>query len=123
MANRNVSGQHQNEASADSSSQSSKPDPSSGALERIGIRELRNQVAALVRRAADGERIIVTVDGQPMAQLGPLTPVGGATLDDLFASGLARAPRRGDHPAAPEPIEAPVDTGFRSSIDAMRGST
>lgn len=96
-------------------------DPSLAALERIGVRELRNQVAAMVRRAADGERIIITVDGEPMAQLGPVTPVSGATLDDLFASGLARAPRRADHPEAPNPVQPPVDAGPRSTIDALRG--
>src|SRR5213592_4960645 len=43
---------------------------------RVGIRELRNDVAAVVRRAAAGERITVTVDGRPVAQLGPLEPAG-----------------------------------------------
>ena len=41
-------------------------------VDEIGIRELRNHVAAVVRRAAAGERIVVTVDGVAMAQLGPL---------------------------------------------------
>ncbi len=41
-------------------------------LERVGVRELRNSVAAVVRRAAAGERLVITVDGRPAAQLGPL---------------------------------------------------
>ena len=49
-----------------------------GAENRVGIRELRNQVAAVVRRAAAGERVVVTVDGRPVAQLGPLEPGAGA---------------------------------------------
>src|SRR5258706_4698436 len=74
---------------------------------RVGIRELRNDVAAVVRRAAAGERIVVTVDGRPVAQLGPLEPAGTPTLDDLVASGHAVAPRR-PPPPAPPPVDAPV---------------
>ena len=32
---------------------------------RVGVRELRNQTAAWIRRAGDGERVIVTVDCDP----------------------------------------------------------
>ena len=76
---------------------------------RVGIRELRNDVAAIVRRAATGERVVVTVDGRPVAQLGPLAPVGGATLDDLVAAGLVEPARVGAPPPAPAPIDLPVD--------------
>ena len=31
-------------------------------MERVGVRELRNNVAAVVRRAGAGERIVVGVD-------------------------------------------------------------
>jgi len=64
-------------------------------MDRIGVRDLRNNTASVVRRAHSGERIIVTVDGRPMAQLGPLEPVlGVATLDDLVHRGQIVAPRR-----------------------------
>ena len=36
-------------------------------MERIAIRELRNQVSRVVRRAHAGERLIITVDGVPAA--------------------------------------------------------
>ena len=36
-----------------------------------GMRELRADLAAAVRRAEWGERIVVTVAGRPVAQLGP----------------------------------------------------
>jgi prevent-host-death family protein len=91
---------------------------------RVGIRELRNNVAAVVRRAAAGERVVVTVDGRPVAQLGPLEPRAGAgpTLDDLVASGLVAPPRRPDRPAAPEPHALPVDARAARVLDAVRGS-
>jgi prevent-host-death family protein len=87
---------------------------------RIGIRELRNDVAAVVRRASAGERIVVTVDGRPVAQLGPIEPVGAPTLDDLIASGHLRAARR--EPASPPDAEdAPVDARSGWILDDIRG--
>ena len=90
-------------------------------IERVGIRELRNNVAAVVRRAGGGERIVVTVDGVPAAQLGPLEPSAAPTLDDLVAAGLARAPGRRDRPGPPEAEDAPVDIRPGSVLDELRG--
>jgi prevent-host-death family protein len=90
---------------------------------RVGIRELRNNVAAVVRRAARGERMVVTVDGVATAQLGPLTPASGAlTLDDLVAAGLAQPPARLDHPAAaPAGEDVPIDIRTDDVLDDLRG--
>ncbi len=90
-------------------------------MERVGIRELRNQVAAVVRRAGRGDRIVVTVDGRPVAQLGPLEPDRrGVTLDDLVAAGLIEPPATDlRRQPVPEPlaIEARVDR----VLDELRG--
>ena len=81
-------------------------------VDRLGVRELRNQTAAAVRRAGAGERIVITVDGRPVAQLGPIEPGGGTpTLDDLAARGLVVLPRRSDRPA-PD-VAVAVWAGFR----------
>jgi prevent-host-death family protein len=88
---------------------------------RVGIRELRNDVAAVVRRAAAGERVVVTVDGRPVAQLGPLEPVGAPTLDDLVASGHVVAARR-TAPATPAAADVPVDARSDWILDDIRGS-
>jgi prevent-host-death family protein len=37
-----------------------------------GLRELRQRASDLVRRAEAGETIVVTVNGRPVAQLGPV---------------------------------------------------
>lgn len=37
-----------------------------------GLRELRQDASALIRRAEAGERIIVTVSGRPVAEIGPV---------------------------------------------------
>ncbi len=39
----------------------------------IPQRELRNNVGEVLRRAEAGERIVVTVDGRPVAELGPVS--------------------------------------------------
>jgi prevent-host-death family protein len=68
-------------------------------MERIGVRELRSDLAAAVRRAGAGERIVVTVDGRPVAQLGPLEASDDElSLDDLAARGLLELARRTDRP-------------------------
>jgi prevent-host-death family protein len=91
-------------------------------MERVGIRELRNNVAAVVRRAAAGERIVVTVDGIATAQLGPLAPAGDRpTLDDLVAAGLARPPRRLDRPTEPAPEDVPIDARPEAILAELRG--
>jgi prevent-host-death family protein len=90
-------------------------------MDRVGIRGLRNNVAAVVRRAGGGERIVVTVDGVPAAQIGPLDPPAAPTIDDLVAAGLARPPGRPDRPPAPPAEDAPVDIRPDGVLDELRG--
>jgi prevent-host-death family protein len=90
-------------------------------MERVGIRELRNNVAAVVRRASRGERVVVTVDGVPVAQLGPLDAAPAVTMDDLVAAGLVDPPGRRDRPPVPEVEDAPVDVRPDGVLDELRG--
>lgn len=70
---------------------------------RLGIREARADLSALVRRAGDGERIVITVGGRPTAQLGPIeSDPGDRTIDDLVARGLLVPARREDRPPEPD---------------------
>lgn len=86
------------------------------------MRELRNNVAAILRRAAGGERIIVTIDGTPAAQLGPISPDRSPSLDDLVATGLVQAPSRpGGDPEPVEPLDVPVDIRIDDILDELRG--
>jgi prevent-host-death family protein len=91
-------------------------------MSTVGIRELRNNVAAVVRRATNGERITITSDGKPVAVLGPVEPVAGVTLDDLVAAGLVQPAGRGDHPPAPDPAMLPVDVRTSRVVDEIRGA-
>lgn len=80
--------------------------------EQVGIRQFRANAAALVRRAAGGERIVLTVAGTAVAQLGPLDPFDAApSIEDLAARGLVTKARRGDRP---EPdLHLPLTAGTR----------
>ena len=67
-------------------------------MSEMGIRQLRTDVAASVRRAASGEHIVVSIGGRPVAQLGPLDAADGQIrMSDLVARGLVIAPRRTGH--------------------------
>lgn len=69
---------------------------------RLGIRELRGRLTSLVRRAGSGERIVITIAGRPVAQLGPVEPASAeVTVDDLVARGLLEPARRADRPVEP----------------------
>jgi prevent-host-death family protein len=90
-------------------------------MRRMGIRELRNEAARAVRRAMAGERIIITISGAPAAQLGPLNQgEAAATLDDLIAAGLVRAPRRRTHRNPPEPVQLPHGPSLGEVVLAER---
>ena len=41
-------------------------------MSEVSVRELRNDVSEVLRRAEAGEVVVVTVRGRPVAQLGPL---------------------------------------------------
>ena len=92
-------------------------------MDRLGIRELRNATAAAVRRAGTGERIVITVDGRPIAQLGPLDPGPAApvTLDDLIARGLVLAPRRADRPPPAETVDLWAGSRIDRAAAELRG--
>jgi prevent-host-death family protein len=86
---------------------------------RVGVRELRNQTAAWIRRAGNGERVVVTVDGRPVAQLGPID--GATDIDDLVARGLLLPARRTDR-GRPASTYTP-HSGFRldRALQELRG--
>jgi prevent-host-death family protein len=68
----------------------------------VGIRELRQNASAVLRKVAAGETVEVTDHGRPVARIVPLH--GERTLDQLIAEGRASG-AQGDllalGPAAP----------------------
>jgi prevent-host-death family protein len=72
-------------------------------MERIGVRELRRQASAILRRVAAGETIEITDRGRPVAILAQSMPSG---LDRLEREGLLRR-AEGDLLAVP-PVRLPT---------------
>ena len=54
--------------------------------------KLRNEIAAVLRRAEQGERFTVTVAGRPVAELGPLAGARALAPADRLAAILAETP-------------------------------
>lgn len=68
-----------------------------------------------MRRAGEGERIVITIAGRPIAQLGPVEAAGSqVSIDDLAARGLVVPARRGDRPADPD---TRIDTWTGGRLD------
>jgi prevent-host-death family protein len=73
--------------------------------QRLGVRELRQDLAAQLRRAAGGQRLVITVGGRPTAILGPIEDSGiDLTMDALVAAGAVIPPRRHDAARATPPV-------------------
>ena len=54
-------------------------------MESIGLRELRQHASEMVRRAEEGEELLVTVAGRPAAVLGPATPTRWRRYEEIAA--------------------------------------
>jgi prevent-host-death family protein len=67
--------------------------------------KLRNEIAAVLRRAEKGERFTVTVAGRPVAELGPLPGARALAPPERLRAILA---------------ETPPDPGFAEDLRRMR---
>jgi prevent-host-death family protein len=72
-------------------------------MERIGVRELRQNASKYLRRVAQGESIEITDRGRPVAVLVPSKLTG---LDRLIAEGRVR-PAQGDLLDLGDPLPLP----------------
>lgn len=86
-------------------------------MERVGVRELRRDASAILRRVAAGETIEVTDRGRPIAVLVRSLPSGLARLE---REGLVR-PGEGDL-ASIDPVPLPPGVTPPSRlVDEARG--
>jgi prevent-host-death family protein len=67
--------------------------------------KLRNDIAAVLRRAEEGERFTVTVAGRPVAELGPLPGARALAAPGRLSAILS---------------EVPPDPGFAEDLRLMR---
>jgi antitoxin (DNA-binding transcriptional repressor) of toxin-antitoxin stability system len=93
-------------------------------MDHLGVRALRSQLAAVVRRAGNGETVVITVDGVPTAALGPLGGTTSNDLSSLLALGLVAAPEARSSAAAStrdEPLDLATDVRIDDLLDELRG--
>jgi prevent-host-death family protein len=81
----------------------------------VGVRELRQQASALLRRVAEGETIEVTDRGRPVALLTPISAV--SPLERLRAAG-AIIPATADLDDLPPPL--PLAPGQEPPSEVLR---
>jgi prevent-host-death family protein len=83
----------------------------------VGIRELRAHLSRYIEQVNDGEDIVVTDRGIPVARIVPMN--GERKIDRLIAAGLVEpAPR-----AVPRPLPKPIkiEGGISELVDEQRG--
>lgn len=93
----------------------------SEAMERIPVRELRNQASRVVRRARVGERMIITVDGIAAAEIGPVSAAARApSLQELIATGAVLAAPVRTPPPPPKPLKSPSGMSSAEALAQLR---
>ncbi len=60
-------------------------------MSEVASRELRNATRDVLRRVEAGERVTITVNGRPVAQLGPISPQGRWMRREEFLRRLVQA--------------------------------
>ena len=88
----------------------------------VGVREFRAGLSAFLRRAEAGDRITITIDGRPIAQLNPIEPKGELALDDLVATGQVMKPKQENRLIDPDPGATPIDLSITRILQELRGS-
>jgi prevent-host-death family protein len=80
-------------------------------MDTVSVRQLRNDVSRILKRANAGERLIITSNGVAVALIGPLQQRSDKpTLEELIASGKVFPPttRSAPPPAQPIPFDGPM---------------
>ena len=90
-------------------------------VNKIAMSVLRKELAGFLRRAKNGERMIITVDGKPIAQIGPLEPNGSLDMDQLVTSGLVNEPTSFSSAKKPAQMSFPIDVSIETILSEMRG--
>jgi prevent-host-death family protein len=72
-------------------------------VDDVGVEDLRENLAAYLRRVADGETLRVTDAGRPIALLTSFRRTAGEVLDRLEAEGRLERPRNPRRRPLPRP--------------------
>jgi prevent-host-death family protein len=83
----------------------------------VGIRELRAHLSRYLDQVREGEEIVVTDRGRPIARISPAN--GRSRIDELIATGvITPAPNKGPR-RVPKPIK--IKGGISDLLDEQRG--
>lgn len=86
--------------------------------ERVGIRELRQDLSRYVKRAREGERVVVTDRNRPVAILAPL-PENEDPYQRLIAEGRI-TPATREWKDIPPPLDRPGGPPLSQIVEEMR---
>jgi prevent-host-death family protein len=86
-------------------------------MDRIGIRELRQNASKYIERVKDGETLEITERGRPVAMLAPV-PETRSVIDRLVAEGRAW-PGEGKLSDLPPPIKVHDPDIGRKLLEAL----
>lgn len=75
----------------------------------VASRDLRNDTAGVLRRVQSGEDVVITVNGQPVAQLVPVHPARRRWLSGVELAARLRS--------------AQADPGLRDDLARLAGET
>ena len=84
--------------------------------ERVGVRELRQNLSRWLRRVENGESFEVTDRGRPVAQLNPL-PSGDSVIARLVREGRIARIGKGNLADLPPPL--PAEPGARPLSEVL----
>jgi antitoxin (DNA-binding transcriptional repressor) of toxin-antitoxin stability system len=94
------------------------------AIERVGVKNLKNNLSAYLRQVKRGARILVTDRGEVVAELGRPRDEEPGNLPPLFLEwirrGELRPRRRARRPPPVSPVRLPAGTAQRL-LDLDRG--
>jgi len=85
-----------------------------------GVRDLRSDLAGAVRRAASGDRTIITAHGRPVAQLAPLDEAA-PDIERLISSAALIPPRRTGTWRPPAPVAVWSGVRIDRALRELRG--
>ena len=89
----------------------------------VGIRALREQAATFVKRAQSGDHVVITVNGEPVAELGPVgaNHAASTTLAELVIRGALIAARRTGNYRFSTPISVHSGARIDQILREVRG--
>ncbi|MGI9156965.1 MAG: type II toxin-antitoxin system Phd/YefM family antitoxin [Marmoricola sp.] len=86
----------------------------------VGVRELKNRLSAHLDRVKDGEEIMVTEHGRPIARLSPVGP-DVDLMTALIDAGVVRPPQAGDRRLPAKRVKLTGGGALDDEIATQRG--